>query len=69
MESLEIIQKNIQEISLIRNRLESLCNILLYSVQLAEINEKDIEVLIITIHKTIQEMKNYTDEINNFYKL
>lgn len=69
MENLEIIQKNIQEISLIRNRLESLCNILLYSVQLAEINEKDIEVLIITIHKTIQEMKNYTDEINNFYKL
>lgn len=68
MESLEIIQKNIQEISLIRNRLESLCNILLYSVQLAEINEKDIEVLIITIHKTIQEMKNYTDEINQLYK-
>ena len=69
MENLELIQKNMQEISLIRNRLESLCNILLYSVQLAELNEKDIEVLIITIHKTIQEMKNYTDEINNFYKL
>lgn len=68
MENLEIIQKNIQEISLIRNRLESLCNILLYSVQLAEINEKDIEVLIITIHKTIQELKNYTDEINQLYK-
>ena len=64
MENLELIQKNMQEISLIRNRLESLCNILLYSVQLAEINEKDIEVLIITIHKTIQEMKNYTDKIN-----
>ena len=69
MENLEIIQKNMQEISLIRSRLESLCNILLYSFQLAEINEKDIEVLIITIHKSIQEMKNYTDEINTFYKL
>lgn len=64
MENLEIIQKNIQEISLIRNRLESLCNILLYSFQLVEISKKDLVNLIITITKTIQEMKNYTDKIN-----
>ena len=64
MESIEIIQKNMQEISLIRNRLESLCNILLYSFQLVEISKKDLVNLIITITKTIQEMKNYTDKIN-----
>lgn len=64
MENLEIIQKNIQEISLIRNRLESLCNILLYSFQLVEISKKDLVNLIITITKTVQEMKNYTDKIN-----
>ena len=64
-----IIEENIRQISSIKNKIESLCKILLELYRNGETSSRDIEVLIIIILEKIREMKKYTEEINKILEI
>ena len=63
-----IIEENIRQISSIKNKIESLCKILLELYRNGETSSRDIEVLIIILEK-IREMKKYTEEANKILEI